>query len=638
MKSYLTTPIYYVNDRPHIGHAYTTILTDAVARWHRLLGYEAVFFLTGTDEHGRKVQQAAENRGLSPQAHVDELHQSFKALWPELHIGHDRFIRTTEAEHRVVVQGALQQLYDRDLIYAKEYGGWYSVSEERYWTEKDLVDGKCPASGNPVEWIEERNYFFKMGQYRDRLVEHIEANPGFIQPAYRANEVLGFLRQELQDLCISRPKSRLSWGIELPFDSDYVTYVWFDALLNYLTGIGYPDGPDWESWGAGCTHFLGKDILTTHAVYWTTMLMALDVPLPKRLIAHGWWLMDSGKMSKSKGNVVDPLALKDRYGVEVFRYYLMREMSVGLDANFSEAALVTRNNTELANALGNLANRTLNMIEKRFDGNVPAYDTPVPDEDDELIAATGALATQLGELVEGFQIHRAVDACMSLARAANKYLNDTVPFKVVKTDPARAGSILNVVLRAIREAAYWLQPVMPETMAELIRRVGASSGEVEVGSPVEKGSVLFPQFDVPSEDVDEPEAMTKAKAKAKAKTKAKSKSKSESAEDDTITFDEFMKVKLRVAHVLSAEKVPKSDKLLRLEVDLGDETRQVVAGIAQHYEPEQVVGKRVVLVANLKPRKIFGLESQGMILAARDGEALFAVSPDGEPSPGSGVS
>ncbi|MEC8023144.1 MAG: methionine--tRNA ligase, partial [Myxococcota bacterium] len=349
---YFTTPIYYVNDRPHIGHAYTTILADSLARWSKLAGHDT-FFLTGTDEHGRKVQLAAEKRGVSPQVHVDEMHRSFKELWPTLYVENNRFIRTTEPGHREVVQAALQQLYDAGLIYAKEYGGWYSVSEERFWTEKDLVDGKCPLSGNSVEWIEEKNYFFKMSNYQEPLLKHIEENPDFIRPNHRKNEVLGFLRQPLEDLCISRPKNRLSWGIEIPFDTDYVTYVWFDALLNYLTGIGYHPDPehaeqDWQQWWSESLHLLGKDILTTHCVYWTTMLLALDIPLPKGLVAHGWWLIDGSKMSKSKGNVVNPMSLKDTYGVEVFRYYLARDMSVGSDANFSEFGLVTRNNSELA--------------------------------------------------------------------------------------------------------------------------------------------------------------------------------------------------------------------------------------------------------------------------------------------------
>lgn len=631
MRRYLTTPIYYVNDRPHIGHAYTTILADAGARWHRLLGRETRF-LTGTDEHGQKVQQAAQKRGLSPKAHCDELHQAFKALFVDIEVAYDRFIRTTDDDHRAVVQGALQTLWDQELIYAKEYGGWYSVSEERFWTEKDLVDGKCPDSGNPVEWIEERNYFFKMSAYQEQLVAHIQANPRFIEPEYRKNEVLGFLRQPLEDLCISRPKSRLSWGIELPFDSEYVTYVWFDALLNYLTGIGYPHGEDWQAWWAESIHLLGKDILTTHCVYWTTMLMALKVPLPKRLVAHGWWLMGDSKMSKTKGNVVDPMALKNEYGVEVFRYFLLREMSVGQDASFSEEALIGRNNAELANDLGNLVSRVLSMVQKRFDGRVPPYSVAAA-EDDAVLASRDGLAAQVADHVEHFRTHLAIDSSMSLIRQLNKYVTDTAPFRVIKTDPDRAGSILNVVLSGLREAAIWLGPVMPTAMAELLRRIGCLDGApLAAGAAVDKGSALFPRRDLP-QAVEEPGEG------AKPEPSATPKKKSKSAPKDTIDFETFMAMDLRVAEITAAERIEGAKKLLKLTVSLGDESRTVVAGIAGAYAPEEVVGRRVVLLANLAPKPIYGIESQGMILAAKQGKkGLFLVSPDGEPRPGSQVS
>ncbi|HIA00374.1 MAG TPA: methionine--tRNA ligase [Myxococcales bacterium] len=623
---YFTTPIYYVNDRPHIGHAYTTVLTDAITRWHQLMGH-STFFLTGTDEHGQKVQQAADGRGVTPQAHCDELHMAFKTLWPNLHIEPTDFIRTTEKRHKAVVHRVLNELWDKDLIYAKEYGGWYSVSEERFWTEKDLVDGKCPASGNPVEWIEEKNYFFKMSNYQQALIDHINENPDFIRPSHRRNEVLGFLRQPLTDLCISRPKSRLSWGIELPFDTDYVTYVWFDALLNYLTGIGYPDSDEWKGWWAESTHLIGKDILTTHSVYWTTMLMAMEVPLPKSIVAHGWWLMGNSKMSKTKGNVVDPMALKDQYGVEVFRYFLLRDMSVGQDASFSEAGLVTRNNTELANDLGNLVNRTLNLVEKRFDAKAPAYTKANADEDSQVIAMTNNLGQAVTKLILQYRTHEAVDTAMALVRRLNKYINDTVPFKVIKEDPERAASIIRVVLNGLYAAATWLTAVMPQTMNELIHRIGADTNGVQDGAPVFKGEPLFPKYDLPIPDVaEEPTQTQEAPKEATAQ------------EDGIIEFSDFAKVDLRVAQVVAAEKVEGADKLLKLNVDMGDESRQIVAGIASCYSPDELVGKRVVLVANLKPRKIFGLESQGMILAARDGDGIFVVSPDGFPVSGAEVS
>jgi methionyl-tRNA synthetase len=622
MKRYFTTPIYYVNDRPHLGTAYTTVLTDVITRWHQALGHDT-FFLTGTDEHGQKVERAAEARGVSPQAHCDELHEAFRSLWPQLHIAPNDFIRTTETRHKQVVQDVLSDLHAQGLIYSKKYGGWYSVSEERFWTEKDLVDGNCPMSGKPVEWIEEKNYFFRMSNYQEALIRHIEENPSFVTPEFRRNEVLGFLRQPLEDLCISRPKSRLSWGIDLPFDTEYVTYVWFDALLNYLTGLGFPNDPTWESWWAESTHIIGKDILTTHCVYWPTMLMAMGVPLPKQIVAHGWWMMDNTKMSKSLGNVRDPLALKDAYGVDVFRYFLIRDMSLGADSSFSENALVTRNNTELADDLGNLLNRTLTMVEKRFDGCVPAAEPVVPEEDDEVRAMIDDLPKRVADQVNAYKTHLAVEECMTLIRRLNKYLNDTAPFKVVKTDPERAGVILRTVLNGLEVAARWLVPVMPETMTELLRRIGAENGALETGATVEKGDPLFPKYEIPTtqdDDITEEDDLTHAKGKP------------------MITYDDFTKLDLRVAQIVSAEPIEGSDKLLCIQVDLGEENRQVVAGIARDYTASEVIGKRVVVLTNLKPRKVFGVESQAMILAAQEGGNLFVVSPDGFPSSGAVVS
>jgi len=509
------------------------------------------------------------------------------------------------------------------LIYPKEYGGWYSVSEERFWTEKDLKDGNCPISGNPVEWIEEKNYFFKMSNYQQALIDHIEANPTFITPTHRKNEVLGFLRQPLNDLCISRPKTRLNWGIELPFDTDYVTYVWFDALLNYLTGIGYPNDPQWQTWWANSTHVIGKDILTTHSVYWSTMLMALQLPLPKQIVAHGWWLSSDSKMSKTRGNVVNPMGMKDKYGLDIFRYYLLRDMVVGQDATFGEEALIQRNNTELANDLGNLVNRTLNLVEKRFGGLVPDYDVPDDAADADVREQTSSLAATATELIGEFKTHLAIEACMALIRRLNKYLNDTVPFKVVKENPARAGSIIRVVLDGLHQSATWLQPVMPQSMDDLLSRIGVVDGQLATGNAVNKGEPLFPKYELPAEPAAE-DVSTPADEEPDSKP--------------MITFEDFMKVELKVAQVISAEKVDGADKLLRLDVDLGTETRQVVAGIAAAYNPDELIGKRIVLVANLKPRKIFGLKSQGMILAARDGNNLFVVSPDGFAASGSEVS
>ena len=628
-RRYVTTPIYYVNSRPHIGHAYTTILCDAVARWGRLSG-QKTFFLTGTDEHGQKVQQAADERGLTPIEHCDEMQQAFRDLWPRLEIQHDGFIRTTEKRHERVVQAALQQLWEADLIYPKEYGGWYSVGEERFFGEKDLVDGKDPISGTTVEWVEERNYFFRMSRFQAPLVEHIEKNPDFIRPENRRNEVLGFLRQPLEDLCISRPRSRLAWGIPIPFDPDYVTYVWFDALLNYLTGIGWPDTLDWPLWWEGATHVLGKDILTTHSVYWTTMLLALGVPLPHGLVAHGWWLLDDSKMSKSKGNVVRPLDLVEKYGAAPFRYFVLRDMSVGQDANFSEVALVGRNNSELSNDLGNLVNRVLNLVEKRFGGRVPPDDAPDPTVDGPLRAEIAALPETVASLVDGFRVNQAIEACMSLVRQLNKYVTETAPFKLVVSAPDRAASIVRLVLDGLAAVAQQLTPVMPEAMADLTGRLGAADGAVVTGAQVRKGEPLFPRFDPPV--FDEPATAGGEETSVDEKPSPKTGSAG------LVEYADFAKLDLRVAQVVAAEPVEGADKLLRLTLDVGDSERHVVAGIAPSYGPENVIGKRVVLVANLKPRTIFGVESQGMILAAHDQDRLFVLTPDGYATSGVKVS
>ena len=641
MTDYFTTPIYYVNDRPHIGHAYTTVLADVATRYARLFGSDA-FLLTGTDEHGQKVQQAAQRRGVPARQHVDELHLAFKTMCADLEIEYDRFIRTTDADHVAVVQGALARLKDEGLIEKRQYGGWYSVGEERFFDEKELVDGKDPVSGKPVEWVEEVNYFFKMSLYQTRLIDHIEQNPGAILPSYRRQEVLGFLRQPLADLCISRPKSRLEWGIELPFDRDFVTYVWFDALLNYLTGIGYPNAPGWPERWAEATHFIGKDILTTHTVYWWSMLMALGVDVPKRVFAHGWWLMGDSKMSKSAGNVVDPLALKDRYGVEVFRFFLLREMVIGQDASFSESGLILRNNSELADDLGNLVNRVLNLVEKRFDGAVPARGTLLED-DATLVGDADALEARVRDLTAALELHKALDSVVAYVRRLNKYVNDTKPFTVVKTDEARAATSLWVVLNGVTTVARLLSPVMPKTMADLLFRIGAASGVLVVGAPVVKGEPLFPKYEVPvttTEAVPAPPAPV-APATATALATATEVSTGEFAPGPLlpeIEFGDFAKVDLRVARVVEAERVPKSDKLLKLQVDLGGTRRQIVAGIGLTYAPEALIGQHLVVVANLKPRKLFGLESQGMILAGKSGAVLSVVSPLAPVAPGGSVS
>jgi len=639
---YITTPIYYVNDKPHIGHAYCSILADTMARYQRLMGRET-YFLTGTDEHGQKVQEAAERRGIPPQQHVDELHVAFKDLLPELDVANNDFIRTTEARHVEVVKSYLQKLFEAGEIYADDYEGWYSVKDEVFLTDKEVEDGKSIETGAEVVRIKERNYFFKMSKYAEALRGHIEANPTFIQPEHRKNEVLGFLDKGLGDLCISRPKARLSWGIELPFDTEYVTYVWFDALINYISAIGVLSTPEnFERWWSASHHLIGKDILTTHSVYWTTMLLALGIPLPQSIIATGWWLQDKRKMSKSDGNVVSPLGMKDIYGTDVLRYFLMRDMVIGLDANFSEEALVRRNNSDLANDLGNLARRVGGLVNKWFDGKVP--DPGAPTEAEEAIAtqARELVAAVPGWLTE-LKVHTVIEETMQLVRRLNKYITETEPYRTVKTDKQAAARSLYTALEGLRFAAWLLSPVMPSKAQALLETIGAPVelgtldqlrwGGLEAGAALHTGTALFPRRDMPK-------APEEAAAKPKKKDKKKKKAAPTFETPDVIDFGDFVKVDLRVATVLEAERVEGSDKLLKLQLDVGKDTRrQVVAGIAKHFAPEDLVGQQVTMVFNLAPRKMFGLESQGMVLAVDTPEGgLGLLRPTAPAAPGTRVS
>lgn len=645
-KHYFTTPIYYVNARPHIGHAYTTVLVDTLTRYHRFFGAD-VHFLTGTDEHGQKVQKAAEARGLAPLAHCDEMSAAFRDVWPTLNIAHDDFIRTTEPRHTQVVQAFLQRLMDQGDIYEAPYEGWYSAAAERFWAPDELVDGKCPDTGLEVQFITERNFFFRMSKYADALRAHLAEHPDFIFPEYRKNEVLGFLDKGVSDLCISRPKERLSWGIPLPFAPDFVTYVWFDALSNYVAALGWPDDPRYAAWWPHAVHFIGKDILTTHAVYWCTMLFALGLPLPQHIVATGWWLSEDRKMSKSLGNVVDPLAQKDVYGPDVLRYYLMRDMVVGLDANFSEAALVKRNNSDLANDLGNLLRRATTLVQKHFDARVP--DPGAPTAAEEAIAGEArSLLARFPDLIAGYQVHAAIEETLQFVRRLNKYVTETEPFKTVKSDPAAAARSLWTVLEGLRFAAALLAPVMPVKMVELFTALGVAPvaqladlrwGELAPGTALPEVDGLFPRREAPA--TPEPAPAPKKSSKSSEKPSG-APAVNEPAETPAaaapITFDDFMKVELVAATVVSAERVAGSDKLLRLMVDIGTEQRQVVSGIAKHHAPEDLVGTQVTLVKNLAPRKIFKLESHGMILAADTPDGgLALMRPSAPVAPGTRV-
>lgn len=646
---YVTTPIYYVNDKPHIGHAYTTVLADVLARFHRLFGDET-WFLTGTDEHGQKVQEAAAKLGISPQEHADRTVVRFQEAWEKLGISNDDFIRTTEPRHKVIVQEILQDLWDKGEIYRAEYDGWYCVPDERFFTEKDLQDGKCPLCGREVQRVREANYFFKMSKYQDWLVEYIESHPEFIQPDFRRNETLGFLRKPLQDLCISRPKSRLSWGIELPFDKEYVTYVWFDALVNYISAVGYRrDGEAFaRRWPA--VHLIGKDILTTHTVYWPCMLKAAGVEMPKTVFAHGWWLSGSAKMSKSLGNVVNPMDMMDRYGVDAFRYFLMAEMVMGQDASFTEEAFVRRYNADLANDLGNLLNRVVSMTGKYCGGTLPAPEPGALEagEAGELLGKALAAARGMKESLEKLALHEGVAGVMDAVRATNRFIETRQPWTQARAeDKGPLGTTLYAAADTLRLCAALLTPCMPSKMAQLraalgmadtsvkpeeLERRGVLASGVAVGAP----GALFPRVEAPSSAAEKSGVEAEAAGKKKPEGKA-AKAAPAALPEGVISYDEFAKVQLRTAVVTNAEAIEGAVKLLKLNVMMGKERRQIVAGIALYYKPEELVGKTVVVVANLAPVKLRGVESQGMLLAASCGERLRLVTVDGDLASGAVV-
>jgi len=644
---YVTTPIYYVNDKPHIGHAYTTILADVLARGHRLLG-DPTFFLTGTDEHGMKVQQAAAKLGYTPQEHCDKFVVPFQKLWERLGITNDDFIRTTQDRHKKIVQAILADLNERGLIYSDAYEGWYCVPCERFFTEKDLQDGLCPDCHRPVEKLVEKNYFFRMSQYQQQLIDYINAHPKFIQPAHRRQETLGFLNKPLGDLCISRPKARLSWGIELPFDKDYVTYVWFDALVNYISAVGYKaDDEKFARWWPASYHLIGKDILTTHTVYWPTMLMAMGLPLPEAIFAHGWWLVGETKMSKSLGNVVNPMDILELYGADALRYFLMSAMSLGQDASFSEELFVLKFNSELANDLGNFASRVTAMVRKHFDGKLPPAAQP-SEADAELRQAAQNAIEAMRAAIENMQLDRGCAAVNEAVKAGNRYFATMEPWTLAKNGKiAELGAVLRNSAELLRIVSGLLYPIMPDKMGKMRRLLGMSESEIEPqmdklsqwntlqdnAAIGDDSQPLFPRIQLVK---SEPEK-TPAKAKPEKQPKP-SKPQEEPLPEGIITIDDFAKVQLKTAEITAAEPVAGSSHLLKLQLKVGDEARQILSGIAENYQPAELVGKTVIIVANLKPRKLLGQESRGMLLAAQDSQGqLRLLTTDGPLASGANV-